>query len=97
MVRKNSNQTTKAGEPDNAVMPETTETTDDVTLDEAGKDEWREQTREGIGTVMVNRDKVLIRVVVRASPASPRPSSRSRLSLALPPDLPPRPARIAGR
>lgn len=67
MVRKNSNQTTRAGGPDNAVMPDTTATTDDVTLDEAGKDGWREQTREGIGTVMVNRDKVLIRVVVRAS------------------------------
>lgn len=67
MVRKNINQTTKAGEPDNAVIPETIATTDAVTLDESGKDGWREETREGIRTVMVNRDKVLIRVVVRAS------------------------------
>ncbi|WP_447406891.1 hypothetical protein, partial [Clostridium perfringens] len=66
MVRKNIAQPA-ASEPVDEPVLESNMPTAEATLDEAGKDGWREQTREGIGTVMVNRDKVLIRVVVRAS------------------------------
>lgn len=66
MVRKNITQPA-ASEPVDEPVLERNMPTAEATLDEAGKDGWREQTREGIGTVMVNRDKVLIRVVVRAS------------------------------
>lgn len=64
MVRKNSHSDIKSDAPEGVLLSDTVAPSAEVRFDETAKDGWREQTREGIGTVMVNSDKVLIRVVV---------------------------------